>query len=105
MKQEKRSICVTISRREKDGAQPIISYMYLMVHLIMVDTSFTENTDVFVFFPAKHKCQILLQGICDATNIAVYYVVTIGKPEKRSPLIQFHVLPCNLNGFRPFKTV
>ena len=85
MKQEKQPICVTISRREKDGAQSIISYMYLMVHLIMVDTSFTENTDVFVFFPAKLKCQILLQEICDATNIAIYYAVTIEKPEKKDP--------------------
>ena len=37
MKQDKRSFCVTISRREKDGAKTMISYMYLMVYLIMVD--------------------------------------------------------------------
>ena len=38
MKQDKQSFCVTISRRENDGAQPIISYM---VYLIMVDLSFS----------------------------------------------------------------
>ena len=32
------SFCVTISKREKVGAQPIISYM---VYLIMVDMSFS----------------------------------------------------------------
>ena len=32
---------VWLSRREKDGAQPIISYMCLMVYLIMVDMSFS----------------------------------------------------------------
>ena len=41
MKQKKQSFFVTISRREKDGAQPIISYMYLMVYLIMGDVSFS----------------------------------------------------------------
>ena len=38
MKQDKQSFCVTISRREKDGAQSIISYM---VYLIMVDMNFS----------------------------------------------------------------
>ena len=49
MKQDKWSFCVTISRREKGGAQPILSCVYLMVYLIMVDMSFSWNTDVFVF--------------------------------------------------------
>ena len=39
MKQDKQSFCVTISRKEKDVAQPIISYV---VYLIMVDTSFIK---------------------------------------------------------------
>ena len=39
MKQDKQSFCVIISRREKDGAQPIISYVYLIVYLTMVDWS------------------------------------------------------------------
>ena len=43
------------------------------------------------FFPAKRKCQILLQGIPDATNIAIYHAVTIEKSEKERSLIQFHV--------------
>ena len=38
MKQEKQSFCVIISRKEKDGAQPIIFYM---VYLIKVDMSFS----------------------------------------------------------------
>ena len=39
MKQDKQFFCVAISRIEKDGAQPILSYMYLIVYLIMVDMS------------------------------------------------------------------
>ena len=38
MKQDKQSFSVTISRKEKDGAKPIISYM---VYLIKVDISFS----------------------------------------------------------------
>ena len=38
MKQKNHSFCVTITRREKDGAQSIIS---CMVYLIMVDMSFS----------------------------------------------------------------
>ena len=38
MKQKKYSLYVTISRREKGGAQSIISYV---VYLIMVDMSFS----------------------------------------------------------------
>ena len=45
MKQDKQSFCVTISKREKDGAQPIIPYM---VYLIKVYMSFHYNTDVYV---------------------------------------------------------
>ena len=41
VQQDKRSLCVTISKREKDEAQPIISYMCLMVYLVMVDLSFS----------------------------------------------------------------
>ena len=48
---------------------------------------------------------MLLQGISDATNIVMYHAVTIKESEKRNSLIQFHVLPCNQNGFRPFKMV
>ena len=38
MKQNKQPFCVTISRTEKDDAQPIISYMK---YLIKVDMSFS----------------------------------------------------------------
>ena len=38
MKQKKHSFCMTISRRQKNGAQSII---YCMVYLIMVDMSFS----------------------------------------------------------------
>ena len=38
MKQDKQSICVTVSRRENGGTQPTISNV---VYLIMVDMNFT----------------------------------------------------------------
>ena len=44
---------------------------------------------------AKFRCQILLQEISDGTNKFIYHVLTIEKLEKKSYLIQFHVLPCN----------
>ena len=88
MKQDKQSFCVTISRREKDGAQPIISYM---VYLIKVDMSFSWNTDVFVSVSAKLKCQILLQGMCNAIKIDIYYAVIIRNSEKKGSLIQLHM--------------
>ena len=69
MMMDKQYFCVTISRREKDGAQPIIFYMYLMVYLIMVNMSFSENADVF-FFTGKLKWKILLQEISDATKLS-----------------------------------
>ena len=68
MNQGKQSFWVTISRREKDDAQRIISYM---VYLIKVDMSFNQNTDIFVSVSAKLKCQILFQGISDATKIDI----------------------------------
>ena len=66
MKQDKQSFCVTISSWEKDGAQPIISYM---VYLIIFEISLT--------------------------NIVTYHEVTIEKSEKKSFFIQFHVFPSN----------
>ena len=48
-----------------------------------------------LFFSAKLTCQILLQGISDATNNVIYHTITTEKSEKKSSLIQFHVLPCN----------
>ena len=36
-----------------------------------------------VFFSAKLKCQILLQGIFDAINFVIYHAVTIEKSEKK----------------------
>ena len=68
------------------GAQPTISYMYLVVYLIMVDMSFSP----------KFKCQTLLQGIFDATNIVIYRAVKLKNQRKKGSLIQFHVLPCNM---------
>ena len=43
---------------------------------------------------ANISCQILIQGIYGGTN-TVIYVLTLEKSEKKSFLIQFHVLPCN----------
>ena len=53
----------------------------------------------------KFKCQIFLQGISGCTNTVLYHVLTFEKSEKKSSLMQFHVLPCNQNGFRRFKMV
>ena len=80
MKEDKQSACLTISRREKDGAQPIISYT---VYLIKVDMSFSWNTDVFVLASTKLKCQILFRGISDATKIGIYYAVAIENLERK----------------------
>ena len=42
MKQDKQSFCVIISKREKDGAQPLISYMvYFLYDVFKVDISFS----------------------------------------------------------------
>ena len=60
----------------------------------MVDRSFSQNTDQFFLVYAKFKCQILFQGISDATNMVIYHAITIEKSEKGS-LIQFHVFTCN----------
>ena len=88
MKEDKQFFCVTISTREKDGVQPIISYI---VYFINVDMSFTWNTDVFVSVSAKLKCKILFQGISDATKVDIYCAVTIRNLERKSSLIQLHI--------------
>ena len=62
-----------------------------MVYLIKVDMSFSENTDVFVSVSAKLKCQILFQGISDATKVIIYHAVNIGISEKKSSLIWLHI--------------
>ena len=54
---------------------------------------------------AKFRRQILLQGISGGTNTVKYHVLTLEESEEKSSLIQFHVLPGNSNGFRPFKMV
>ena len=80
---------MTIIKTEKDGTQPIIVYV---VYLMMVDLDFSKNTEVFVMIFAKLKCQILLQGIFEITNIRyicmyiyiyIYNAVTIEKLEKK----------------------
>ena len=43
----------------------------------------------------KFRCQIQLQGISGGTNTVIYHVLTLEKSEKKSSLIQFHVLPIN----------
>ena len=59
-----------------------------MVYLIMVDM-------IFVLVSAKCKCQILLQGIFDATKIDKYHAVTIENSEKKIFFIKFHLTPYN----------
>ena len=87
------SFCVTISKREKVGGQPIISYM---MYLIMVDMSFSLNFNNFFLASAKFKCEILFQGISDTTNMVIHHAVTIEKSEKKKFLYSvshFHLQP------------
>ena len=35
------------------------------------------------FVSSKFRCQILLKGISDGTNMVIYYVLTIKKSEKK----------------------
>ena len=69
---------MTITRREKDATQTIISYM---VYLIKTDMS--ENTDAFALVSAKLKCQIVFQGIPDATKIGLCHAVVIVNSESK----------------------
>ena len=80
MNQEKQSSCATITRKEKDGTQPIILYM---VYLIKTDMSLSENTDAFALLSAKLKCQTLFQGVPDATKIGVYHAAAIENSESK----------------------
>ena len=72
--------------------------VFLYSYLVMVNMSFNENN--FVLISAKFTYQNLFQGISDATNMVIYYAVTIEKSEKKN---QFHAFTCNV--FRPFKMV
>ena len=51
------------------------------------------------------RYQILLQWISDGTITVIYHFFTLGKSEEKCSLIQFHVLPSNLNGLRPLKII
>ena len=64
---------MAISRREKDGAQSIIS---CMVYLIMVDMSFILMT---LFGCGKIQVPDLLQGISGGTSMVIYHVLTLEK--------------------------
>ena len=92
MKQDKQSFCKSISRGEKDWAQPIISYME---YLVLVHMNFSLNTDNFVLPYAKFICHVLLQGMFDATSMVIYHTVTVEKSKKKILFTQFHVFPCN----------
>ena len=54
-----------------------------MMYLILVDISFSLNTDDFVLISAKFKFQILLEEISDGTSMVIYHVVTIKISEKK----------------------
>ena len=54
-----------------------------MIYLIMVDISFSLNTDDFVLVSSKFKFQILLEQISDGTSMVIYHVVTIKISEKK----------------------
>ena len=47
---------VRLSKRKKDGAQPIISYI---MHLVKVKMTFSQNADVFVLCSGFSKIQVL----------------------------------------------
>ena len=73
---------MAISRREKDGAQSIIS---CMVYLIMVDMSLSLMT---LFGCGKIQVPDLLQEISGGTNTVIYHVLTLEKSDKKSSSIQ-----------------
>ena len=85
---------MAISRREKSGAQSIIS---CMAHLVMVDMNFILMT---LFGCGKIQVPDLLQGISGGTSMVICHVLTLEKSDKKSYLIQFPVLPCNYNGYK-----
>ena len=62
----------------------------------MVDISVSVLVNIlmtlFWFLQNSSKCQILLQGIFDTTNMVIYYAVTIEKSEKKVPSLTFTFL-------------
>ena len=52
-----------------------------MVYLVIVDMSFSQDTDALVLVSAKLRCQILFKGISDATKIGIYHAVAIENSE------------------------
>ena len=81
MKQEKQSFYGTITRRQIDGPQPVIPYV---VYLIKADMSLSENTDSFALASATLRCQVLFQGISDATKIGLYYAAAIENSKSKT---------------------
>ena len=97
---------VGLSPGEKKGWSPTNYFLYVFGSVFDHDWyEFQLRYCCLCFFPEKLKCQILLQGISDATNIVIYHAVTTEKSKKKSSLIQFHILFCSWNSFRHFKMI
>ena len=77
MKLKKHFFFMAISRKEKDGAQSIIS---CMLYLIMVVMSFSSMT---LFGCGKIQVPDLLQGISGGTRTVIYHVLTVEKSDKK----------------------
>ena len=101
LKQKKYSFCVAISRKEKDGG-PINYFLYGVFDHGWY--GFQLKYWWLFLVSAKFRCQILLKGISDGTNMVIYHVLTIEKSEKKffNSVSRF---ACNWNGLRPFKMV
>ena len=80
MKQKKHSFCVAISRKEKDGG-PINYFLYDVFDHGWY--GFQLKYWWLFLVSAKFRCQILLKGISDGTNMVIYHVLTIKKSEKK----------------------
>ena len=88
MKQDKRSFCV---RENSPGDKKMVPNQLALICIWWCIWSWllwvsVETLMSLLFFFAKLKCQILLQGISDASNIVIYHIyhtVTIDKSEKR----------------------
>ena len=57
--------------------------LFLVWCLIMVEMSFSLNTNNFFLVSEKNRSQILLIGISDGTNMVIYHVLIIEKSERK----------------------
>ena len=80
---------MTLTRREKDGTQPIIPYM---VYLIKTDIILSENSDTLALFSARLKYQTLFQVVSDATKVDdLHHAVATKNSDSKKSLIQLYI--------------